>query len=309
MAVTKPARRFKKIAKLASDFEHFDEIVESSLARGKRNTIFVDGIVQETQKTEKLLILLDEHVRRNVIKIGKKFFQQTSGIPQGSIVSTLLCNLFYAQLEAENFSFLKVEESIFLRLIDDFLIITTNKAHATQFLQIMHDGIEKFGVSSNPAKTLANFKAVINGHHVPQQTPGREFPYCGTIINTTTLEITKDRNRRKETVLANSLTVDLSRVPGRVFYRKILSAFKIQTHQMFFDTGLNAPSTVLSTIYQNFAETAMKCYRYSKSMRYPHQPSADLIIGEPSSLLYWSVNESSISRRGPKCAARMKPLS
>lgn len=58
------------------------------------------------------------------------------------------------------------------------------------------------------------------------------------------------------------------------------SALKIQTHKMFLDTTFNSLSTVLSTIYQNFMESAMKYYRYAKCMgaggMHPH---ASLLIG------------------------------
>lgn len=280
-ATFKPARKFKSVARAASDFDQFAGIVEASLASGKKNTVFVDGIVQQPQKAEEALDLLEEHVARNVIKIGKKFFRQTSGIPQGSIVSSMLCNYFYAELEREQFHFLKHDESILLRLIDDFLLITTNQDHAQEFLQIMHDGVGKYGVSVNRTKSLANFDTMINGHKVPQQPHDKAFPYCGNMIDTKTLEITKDRDRRKETVLANALTVDPSKVPGKTFYRKTLNAFKIQTHKMFLDTSFNSASTVLSSLYQNFAETAMKCYRYAKSMPTSNRPSSGLVIGEP----------------------------
>ena len=307
-AVSKPARKFKSTARATSDFNRFDEIVEASLAPGKKNTIFVDGIVQQPQKAEEVLDLLEEHVERNVIKSGKKFFRQTSGIPQGSIISSLLCNYFYAEMEREHFTFLKHDESILLRLIDDFLVITTNKDHAKEFLQIMYNGIEKYGVSINPAKSLANFDTVINGHKVPQHPHDEAFPYCGNMIDTKTLEITRDRNRRRQTVLANTLTVDPSRVPGKTFYRKTLNAFKIQTHKMFLDTSLNLSSSVLSTIYQNFAETAMKCYRYAKSMPTSKQPPSDLVIGKHPRRRFLVAVPRRSPMRGQKCAARMKQL-
>ena len=295
----KPARKFIATARAASDFDEFEEVVKSSLATGKKNTIFVDGIVQQPQKAESMLDLLEEHVERNVIKIGKKFFRQKSGIPQGSVLSSLLCNYFYAELEREYFTFLEKDESIFLRLIDDFLLITTNKDHARKFLQIMHDGIQKYGLEINPVKSLANFDVVINGHKVPEQPRGRAFPYCGNAIDTETLEITKDRNRRKDTVLANTLTVDPSKVPGKTFYRKAMNAFKIQSHKMFLDTNLNSPNTVLSTIYQNFTEVAMKYYRYAKSMPTCKHPSSDLLIGK-----HYQLSNSMIfvlhHKKGPK---------
>lgn len=196
---SKPARKFISTARAASDFANFDETVENNFVAEKRNTIFVDSVVRQPQKRGKLLDLLEEHVQRNVIKIGKKFFRQKSGIPQGSVLSSFLCNYFYADLEKEYLSFLEEDESILLRLIDDFLLITTNKDHAKRFLQIMHDGIEKYGLEVNPAKSLANFGVTINGLQVPRQLEGTAFPYCGNAINTRTLEITKDRDRRKAT--------------------------------------------------------------------------------------------------------------
>lgn len=57
------------------------------------------------------------------------------------------------------------------------------------------------------------------------------------------------------------------------------SAFKIQTHKMFLDPVLNAPATIMFTVYQNFLETAMKCFRYIKCMPTAKQPTAALLKG------------------------------
>lgn len=62
------------------------------------------------------------------------------GIPQGSVLSTVLCNIFYADLERKKLPFLLDEEGLLLRLIDDFLFITMNREHAKSFLEQMHRG-------------------------------------------------------------------------------------------------------------------------------------------------------------------------
>jgi telomerase reverse transcriptase len=62
------------------------------------------------------------------------------GIPQGSVLSTVLCNIFYADLERKKLPFLNDPDGLLLRLIDDFLFISMNKNHAMQFLHLMHDG-------------------------------------------------------------------------------------------------------------------------------------------------------------------------
>lgn len=196
---SKATRKFVSTARAATDFQKFYEVVEEGVAKDRKDTVFVDGVVQILQRKQKILELLRDHVEKNIIKIGKKFFRQKAGIPQGSVLSSLLCNYFYARLEEEKLGFLHEGESILLRLIDDFLLITTKKVHAKEFLQIMHDGVQEYGVEVNPAKSLANFEVVINGQQVPLLHDGSDFPYCGNKINTKTLEITKDRDRRKAT--------------------------------------------------------------------------------------------------------------
>ncbi|KAL8703103.1 MAG: hypothetical protein Q9201_003694, partial [Fulgogasparrea decipioides] len=277
-AQAKPARKFVTSAHPPLDFRSFDEIVDESLAPEKKNTVFVDNVLRTAHKKQKLLNLLKDHVERNIVKIGKKFFRQKEGIPQGSILSSLLCNCFYAKLESEHLSFVSKAGAVLMRLIDDFLLITTCKKDAIRFLQIMHDGIEEYGVKVNPAKSLANFGLQINGLTIPMTTAGASFPYCGIMINTRTLEIAKDQDRRKANALADSLTVEQSNNPGQTFHRKAINAFKIQTHKMYLDTNFNSVSNAISNIYQNFLEAAMKYYRYVKSLPRDKQPHAALLI-------------------------------
>jgi telomerase reverse transcriptase len=194
-----PARKFIASARALTDFQPFAHRVQGQLAKGKRNTIFVDTIVETNQERDALLGLLEEHVERNVVKIGNRYYRQKAGIPQGSILSSLLCNYFYAELEKEQLGFVHEDESILLRLIDDFLFITTSRDHAQRFSHIMHRGVEKYGVMVNPAKSLANFDLSVNGHRIPRLDAGTSFPYCGNMIDTRSLEITKDTARRKGT--------------------------------------------------------------------------------------------------------------
>ena len=194
----KPRRKWVSVAKGADDFQRFDENLESGLAAGRKHTVFVENIVNQFRDRDELLHLLAEHVQRNMVKIGKKFYRQKEGIPQGSVISSLLCNYFYADLEAHHLQFLQSGNSLLLRLIDDFLLITTDRSHARKFVQVMHDGLPAYGVRVNPDKTLANFEAVVNGKKLARLVGERNFPYCGSFIDTRTLDIAKDRERRKD---------------------------------------------------------------------------------------------------------------
>ncbi|KAG0650734.1 Telomerase reverse transcriptase [Hyphodiscus hymeniophilus] len=281
----KPIRKWIALAKDSEDFQRFDENLESELAVGRKNTIFVENVVNQFRETDDLLTLLAEHVEHNMVKIGKKFYRQKEGIPQGSVLSSLLCNYFYADLEARHLQFLQSGNSLLLRLIDDFLLITTEQSHAKKFLQVMHDGLPAYGVRVNPDKTLVNFETVINGKKVERLVGNNSFPYCGTFINTKSLDITKDRERRKDMAIGDSLTVEFSRVPGKAFHRKILNTFKIQAHAMFLDTSHNSLHTVLSNIYSAFIETATKLYTYNRCLPVGKQPGTGLVTKTISDLV------------------------
>jgi telomerase reverse transcriptase len=243
---SKPTRKFPALAKPSSDTQTFNEALETQLAVGRKNTIFIENIAAQFKDKRDLLALLRDHVSDNLVKIGKKFYRQKEGIPQGSVLSALLCNYFYADLEARHLSFLNPDTSLLLRLTDDFLLITTDRVHAKRFLQVMHDGLPEYGVNVNPDKTLVNFEVAINGRKVPRLVGlTREFPYCGSFIDTKTLNMSKGRERKQdlgaysfqfqnylpdsslqwEAVIADSLTVEYSKVPGKTFHRKVLSEF------------------------------------------------------------------------------------
>lgn len=229
-----PERRFLATAQATTNFETFDQAIRMRLARSKKNTVFVDKVVPYVHRKESLLDLLQEHIERNIVKIGKKFFRQKAGIPQGSVLSSLLCSYFYAELEKESLGFLDEKDDILLRLIDDFLLITTDRNHAIRFLQVMHDGIEQYGVKVNPAKSLVNFEVTVNEVHIPRLVGDTGFPYCGSMIDTRTLEITKDRDRRKNTGGIPHMTARKARLIGD-------SPITLHDHRAIEDSWENFP--------------------------------------------------------------------
>jgi len=241
----KPIRKWASLAHFPDDFDTFSESLSSGLATGKKNTIFTSNVVSRFHDRDEILNLLGEHIKRNMVKIGKKFYRQKEGIPQGSVLSSLLCNYFYADLEATHLDFLDPKESLLLRLIDDFLLITTNRRHAKRFLEVMHEGLPEYGVTVNPDKTLVNFEVAVKGRKVSRLLGNGGFPYCGSFVDTKTLDVMRDRERRKDmsellvplqtiiprhcanlstcAVVQDSLTVEHTRVPGKAFGKKVLS--------------------------------------------------------------------------------------
>lgn len=259
-----------------------------------RNTVHIPTSQSKRWSRTKLLSLLSSHVKMNVVKIGKRFFRQRVGIPQGSVLSSILCNLFYADFERVRLGFLEeVEgeggvESLLLRQTDDFLLITPHREHAVQFLETMLDPQKtaSHGITINPSKSLVNFEIRVNNipipryseHHTSQttshsptgQTPivkGHHFPYIGTTIHTTTLSISRPLHLRKDTQLSNSLTIEYSRNPGATFHKKTMRAVRVQFEPMVLDTALNGRVGVIRNVYGKFVEVGGKMVCYLRGLR------------------------------------------
>lgn len=194
-AAVKAIRRWHATALVEGDPTCFTKRLEKDLAGKKKNTVFVDSAVQKNYAVQALLALLTEHIEQNLVKVGKKYYRQKTGIPQGSVLSSFLCNYFYADLEARHLRFLDEPDCLLLRLIDDFLLITLDKSKAVRFVNTMHLGLPEYGVQVNPKKTLVNFDMSFAGAPVAKVEKDIGFPYCGTRIDCQTLDITKDRQR------------------------------------------------------------------------------------------------------------------
>ncbi|KAL5121967.1 Telomerase reverse transcriptase [Pleosporales sp. CAS-2024a] len=257
-----PVKRYVAHSGAAKDMSSFQQVIERNFVGIKSDTIFVNTNLQQQETKDDLMRLLREHIERNLVKIGKKFYRQKRGIPQGSVLSSILCNFFYAELERDVLSFALGDDCLLLRLLDDFLLITVQQQYAERFLRVMHQGHADYGVTVNPSKSLANFEATTEaGQSIPRTTE-TQFPYCGVCIDTVTLEVKKRGERCARMDVEDSLTVELSKMPGQTFHRKALNAFKIQLKAMYLDASLNSVSTILGNLYQSFEEAAVRCLEY-----------------------------------------------
>lgn len=276
----KPSWKF--LTRASTDKAVFDldaEIVADTTA-GRTRTAYVGGLVQKSQHRKAILDLLHEHVESNIVKLGDRMYRQKEGIPQGSVVSSLLCSYFYAELERNALGFINNDNSLLLRLIDDFLIITTDRDVAELFMRTMHAGLPEFGVQVKTDKSRTNFDMDIDGSPINRLPAVTDFPYCGNAINTVTLDLSKDMERRKATNNQDSVTVEYSKLPGQSFYRKTLNALKLHMRAMHLSTSYNSVETVLNNLHHAFNEVAHKSYSYIKSLPNNKQPSSKLIISK-----------------------------
>ncbi|TID27305.1 telomerase reverse transcriptase [Venturia nashicola] len=271
---TKAVLKFDALARPAHKPGH--EGLESHECNERGNVVAVGPLGYQSHNKHGIADLLREHVEYNIVKIGRKYYRQKNGIPQGSVLSSLLCNFFYGSLEKDILQFTQRADSILIRLIDDFLLVSLDQGVAVRFLQLMHQGIPDYGISVKAEKSLVSFNCHVNGQQIPQ-CQNKEFPYCGLLIDSRTLDIKKNAATKINTDVADSLTVEYGSIPGRTFRRKALNALKLQLHGMFFDTSFNSLDTVLTNLYIAFKDAARRCFYYMKSLSASSQPSFERV--------------------------------
>ncbi|KAH6597840.1 hypothetical protein BASA50_004185 [Batrachochytrium salamandrivorans] len=258
-------RGFHKRARDAADFQKFSELVEESSAI-VNHTVFTDQVEYQIEAANSIRDLLISHIKGNYVKIGKKFYRQKVGIPQGSILSTILCSLFYAHFENLYLADLLLNDSgtLLMRYVDDFFFISTSKLKAQQFMEIMHQPHPDYGCTANISKSLANFPIVLSGGRKIQLSD-KDFPWCGVAIDLHRLEI-KSVSFQSRSIfnIADSLTMDISRTPGQHLKEKLFHYLKAKFHPIYLDTSLNSVCGVLSNIYENFCSAAMRLCSYMR---------------------------------------------
>lgn len=190
---------------------------------------------------DELFFNLNELVKRNVVQFDRSFYLQVVGIPQGSVLSTLLCSFYFGHLErnlifpflekaqVSTTSGLPVDENcqlsshsdilaisehynepslkyILLRFVDDFLFISTSKSQATKFFSRLKRGFRDYNCFMKEEKFRFNFDAGCTTR-TPSSTVhvgDNEFiQWSGMLINCRSLEIQADYTRSHSCLMCN----------------------------------------------------------------------------------------------------------
>jgi hypothetical protein len=271
--------------------DNFISFQESSegLAKKHHNAIVTDGVVYPTLSREELLKIIRQHLFHHAVRMpeqsrqkrklgeegNKQLFTQVKGIPQGSALSPLLCNLYYGHVENETFGSneerdllgLNDASSVIVRVMDDYLMISTRKSTVAHFLQRAHTCFKPFGGGFNPSKTKVNFDLQLDVDGISICVPRISQPavtWCGFSINQRTLEILPSFSKLLGSGIKNSITRDCSR--AGVAFRKSLKGFiRPRIHSIILDSSINRFGTVTKSIYSLFLTAAMRSDLYLRS--------------------------------------------
>ncbi|KAL5006466.1 hypothetical protein ScPMuIL_015272 [Solemya velum] len=270
-AAARPQRRFHKhvcsLADYKPDFSSFaKEIIKTEKLH---DIILVDQVMNQYETTQALLQQLRNHLINNVLKIGKRHYVQREGIPQGSVLSTILCNFYYGQMESELMNV--TEEDTLMRIVDDSLFVTPDYDRAVCFLNFMLSGIPEFHCYTNPDKSLTNFEFTHKEiGNIPTIADDDYFPWCGMVFNTRTLNVSVDYSRYADLDVKDGMTFDLIHQPGNTMKRKLIYAIRHKCHFIFLDSNLNSETTVIVNSFKLLLLTAWKFHCYARHLP-PHR--------------------------------------
>uniref|UniRef100_A0A8C3VK75 Telomerase reverse transcriptase n=1 Tax=Catagonus wagneri TaxID=51154 RepID=A0A8C3VK75_9CETA len=226
-----------------------------------RDAVVIEQSCSLNEAGSCLLELFLRLLRSHVIRIGGRSYVQCQGVPQGSILSTLLCSLCYGDMENKLFPEIQ-HDGLLLRLVDDFLLVTPHLARARAFLRTLVGGVPEYGCLANLRKTVVNFPVEdgARGGPAPLQLPAHcLFPWCGLLLDTRTLEVRCDYASYAQTSIRASLTFNQGFKPGSNMRRKLLAVLRLKCHGIFLDLQVNSLQAVFTNVYKIFL---LQAYRF-----------------------------------------------
>ncbi|KAM6103752.1 telomerase reverse transcriptase isoform 3-T3 [Theristicus caerulescens] len=250
------ARRFYR--RHVSTFKDFMPDMKQFVSQLQENASLQNAIIVEQSLTfnetsSSLFTFFLQMIHNNILEIGSRYYLQCCGIPQGSILSTLLCSLCYGDMENKLLCGVQ-QDGVLIRLIDDFLLVTPHLMQARTFLRTLATGIPEYGFLINPNKTVVNFPVDdIPGCSKFKQLPDcRLIPWCGLLLDIQTLEVYCDYSSYTCTSIRSSLSFNSSRTAGKNMKCKLITVLKLKCHCLFLDLQINSLRTVFINIYKIF---------------------------------------------------------
>ncbi|KAJ1808902.1 Telomerase reverse transcriptase, partial [Coemansia sp. RSA 2598] len=245
------------------------------LAQWAKQTVFGDRSDTHVQRSDDILGTVEKATRQSFVRSSTGFFLQRKGIPQGSVLSTMLCNVYYAQMEREHLDeLIDPSQTMVMRLVDDFFIVSASRQQVEGLLERMMRGIPEYGCSLNKEKTLANFDTVIDGHQI-SRADVHGIPWCGKLICDRTLDVMIDFGTFVQMPrIDRGLRVNTSKVGGYLQLRqRMLKAVRPRMVKLFMDCDLNSELTVAINLYQHLLICAKKMHVYHRRIYVRSSPA------------------------------------
>lgn len=244
-------QRLRKLHSFIKDMTSVEElnILESGSLYESHNRLKVLIDRNRTIKLTKLEILdiIQGQVLHSTILIedgGRKLLKRKEGVFQGLTLLGTFCDLVYNALVDIEFDFLlkAPESSLFIRLADDFLFLSTLPSQCKEVYDLVTSDIaEKYGAYVNQEKT--------QWINTDGTEPKDSFQFIGLRINTSTLEVMKDTTNHIACHNKSSF---------KAVYSYLGRTYRMRLFDYFLDLDLNSIETVMHNII-NLLTSILDC--------------------------------------------------
>lgn len=251
-----------------------------------RRSVFSDCVSTSTIQRKLLLDQLKEHLTSHLVTVsdrkGDRYLLQSTGIPQGSVLSTLLCNFYYGSVErrllprklVDSHSLLREEPAgdLLVRMVDDFMLWTTDLEVLRDFLVVMDRGDRDLGVQINKDKTKVSTSVSFQGKDgmMTLLSPCQEavsgfFPWCGMLFDLRNGHVRVDYSRFYDGQSGNSLTVERSRNEGEKFAVAMKAFVRPRCVPLLFDMAINDVHNQMVNFFQLLLLGGVRMCEYLRS--------------------------------------------
>ncbi|QLQ80465.1 hypothetical protein HG537_0D04650 [Torulaspora globosa] len=232
--------------------------VVNGCRKPKKEEVYIDNVRTFFVSADDLIHTVMTELFQSALSFNGKCYLRKTGLFQGTSLSALLVDLVYDELleHYEIFHSSKEDDTIVLRLADDFLILSTSELRIARAREEVLNGFAEFNAEVKRSKLISSVG----------KAPNQELSFCALDIDIRTLEISKS---------ANSLGVaEIQKTIIGKFYKKLLNIFETKLSYGTASLSINSPSTVLSQlelIASNVAESFARSFekKYAKSVSFP----------------------------------------
>lgn len=256
------------------------------MSKDRHSSVFVDGVNFVSISKLQIMDLLRLHLQSNMVvtrgRFENRYLLQTTGIPQGSILSTLLCNFYYGEVERRLLCHREVSNEtmesatlsqdfpveILARMVDDFLLVTTEPDDLKKFFKVMHRGDSRWGVEINSDKTSSSVAMTIpmwsedNGTEanleIADSSKQGFFSWCGMLFDTRSGEVRIDYSRFVDGKGGDGSAVEQVSQKAGQLAGQMQRFVRPRCIPILFDSFINSYSVQVINFYQMMAYAAVK---------------------------------------------------
>ena len=244
--------------------------------------IFRDTVNNAVVNKNRLLSQIAEHMKSHLVvwkgRFREQFLVQSKGIPQGSILSSLLCNAYYGSVVEKRLGLDQIQLhrsddlNLLSRMMDDYLLISDSLQRIQQFVYTMDKGAPELGATINRDKTQVscNLSFQRDGGE-PVSLKARDtkthFPWCGMLFDTRTGEVRIDYSRFYDGKAGHGLTVYSSNREGHQLASQMKLYVRPRCLPILFDPTINSFKVLCVNLYQLFMMGAVKLAFHLKTCK------------------------------------------